>query len=798
MKIFPHIAKGVVRAGLAVAAGLILSGQASAQGLKPATFTAATPGWAAMTNASLDQSDYLDFSADGPEVRVWDLSAPSGQPTPSKWPLTPFTPSSGTSASDKTYLWTGQNLGQVFGIAIDTRPTGPYIYVTSTAIYGSTVNGTISGCLPASDCYDGLADLSAPGALDNAAFKPNVAGIFATDAKGAAIPGAIWRLSLKSDLAPTTPAPAGAIVDPHGTYELIAKIPTNAMSLGQIAYNPKADKFYVSNFDDGKIYIFANPPSGAAPVTSGFTTYDHGAGLATPIPDNLKQPFTAYGRRVWGLQYNAADNRLYYSVWKSDLRHPHGGDNEIWSVDLDASGNPVAGTARQRIDVLPYPGGLPVDNDAQNYDNEKSTFVAYSEPVSDIAFNDNGTVMLVAERGERIGRNIVGGYDWVIGSNSSLPHHARTLRYKLTGGAWVLDTPAIGEYNGDTDAGTTTSPSWHSNRTNSAGGVDFGYGYTTAAGKNMALDPSQPDAWAWTSTNSYETLSSGDHVYGMQGAKLATLPGAGAGTSLLTPPANLYFVDYDGDPYQSPKSMVGDVEVHRLPATAGGDSVLKICKVAGDGVEAGTEFTFSTTVPGTPDRSTTVPAGPGPGGWCKVAGTYATGSHVMVIESALGYVVPRIDIEPPAAGKSDTANKQADLQLGPGVTEVTFINELHTGYLEICKTGDVTGTYTFSVDGGGNVSVPAGACSPALQVTAGAVNITETTAGAVVANCYTLPASRQGACNKPGRVSTVTVVPGDISTQTIAYIENGECIETAADRCGKTNGDHPPPLPASQ
>src|SRR6185312_9150247 len=167
------------------------------------------------------------------------------------------------------------------------RASGPYIYASATAIYGSTL---ICG-----SCFPGDQSLSVSGWTSLAPFNtPPPVGAFATDATGAPIYGAVWRLSLN-----------GGLLNGSGSYELIAKIPdSNRVSLGQIAYNPKADVFYVSNFNNGLIYIFNNPPLNSAPVTNIPDTYDHGlsgrpaVGLPA-VADDQKLLFTQYDRRVW-------------------------------------------------------------------------------------------------------------------------------------------------------------------------------------------------------------------------------------------------------------------------------------------------------------------------------------------------------------------------------------------------------------------------------------------------------------------------------------------------------------------
>ena len=86
------------------------------------------------------------------------------------------------------------------------------------------------------------------------------------------------------------------------------------------------------------------------------------------------------------------------------------------------------------------------------------------------------------------------------------------------------------------------------------------------------------------------------------------------------------------------------------------------------------------------------------------------------------------------------------------------------------------GPFSFMVDPGnlGPFSVPAGACSPAIQVAAGSVTIHELTPGVDVVACTTMPAAAQQACDKPpgSETSVVTVAPGDVSTMTIAFITN--------------------------
>jgi hypothetical protein len=200
--------------------------------------------------------------------------------------------------------------------------------------------------------------------------------------------------------------------------------------------------------------------------------------------------------------------------------------------------------------------------------------------------------------------------------------------------------------------------------------------------------------------------------------------------------------------------------------------ILKVCKVAGPGIAIGTPFTFTAG-----SGTFTVPAGPAPGGTCVVGPSFAVGSNVTVAETMQpGITVSSIVVAPVnrLLGIPNLAGGSVNVSIGSGVTEVTFTDK-KTGYLEICKKGDVAGSFTVNPGGLGPFVVPPGACSPAIEVEAGTVAIQELpTAGAGMTGCDAIPANQQVACDPKAQTSTVTVVPGDISTMTIAVITNGK------------------------
>ncbi len=239
---------------------------------------------------------------------------------------------------------------------------------------------------------------------------------------------------------------------------------------------------------------------------------------------------------------------------------------------------------------------------------------------------------------------------------------------------------------------------------------------------------------------------------------------------------------------------------------------LKVCKVAGNGVTVGTMFNFDISPFGSAASTLSVPAGPPPGGSCAVGPGFPFGTVVGVAEekpggSASTGWVTAISASPAARLLGSNLNQNswqttqgsATVNIGPGVTEVTFTNtnpnvrpgpvsppatNVNGGYLEVCKVGlgylgRIHAMSSFTVSGvSGTISVAAGSCSAPLNVTPGNVVITElppmsnfwwTVAPGC---CATFPADRQVSHDDANRTSTVLVTAGDISTETIAYITN--------------------------
>jgi hypothetical protein len=216
--------------------------------------------------------------------------------------------------------------------------------------------------------------------------------------------------------------------------------------------------------------------------------------------------------------------------------------------------------------------------------------------------------------------------------------------------------------------------------------------------------------------------------------------------------------------------------------------ILKGCKVAGPGVAVGTPFTF-THSSSYGSGTATLPAGPAPGGNCKIGDPLPTNTPVTIQENIPGGVyVSNIAVQPASQLVSmNLSTGTVIVKIGNNnVTEVTYTNQSlksPTGYLEICKqsvagAAPLTGNFTFTIPSGipASVSVEAGYCSPPIEVptATGTVTITETSvSGIQLVSCSVYP-STYGPCTLlPPWSVKVPVHTGPISTQTVVTITNG-------------------------
>jgi hypothetical protein len=374
------------------------------------------------------------------------------------------------SGGTPPYAWDRPALGgSVFGVAIDRRQN---IYVASSTVYGDP-------------------------------FLTIPAFISTTTA------GTVYRIrGGKGNLA--------GISVPTGLPEAFAVIPNAGAGLGNLAYDAKNDRLYVTNLDDGRIY-FVDKISTTAAVATSIVAYDHGAiGLPMEgrpaVNDDGSPSFTQLGRRVWAAAVR--DGRLFYSTWREDEARPSVSEaNEIWSVALNPNGAATANTARLEL-ALPKFG-------SNNWSN----------PVSDIHFAPSGSTMFVAERVRKA--------DMGFGDFTDA-HRARLLEYhfvKKANGKYAWMASPITKFL----VGTVLTGE------NAAGGVTVFY-----------------DGRPWA-TGDYMNWG-GNFVYGVEG-----FPFAGS-ASVIPWSSNCYVVDTNGTTAAHDKTQIGSVrcydpclDVHPVP-----------------------------------------------------------------------------------------------------------------------------------------------------------------------------------------------------------------------------------------
>jgi len=195
-----------------------------------------------------------------------------------------------------------------------------------------------------------------------------------------------------------------------GAISVFATLPNSGPGLGNIAYDRLNQQFFVSNFEDGKIYRL----SATGTILDTFDPFAADDGTAGFAPTT---------ERLWGLGIHNC--RLYFGVWNEDFRQ-QGVPNTVWSIGLDVTGA-IAGSATLEVTLANKPG-------------HPNTY-----PVADISFSRTGN-MLLAERGMRSDIN-------------PKPHHSRVLEFSGGHLAWVPSGNlfSIGSIGG----------------TNAAGGVDY-------------------------------------------------------------------------------------------------------------------------------------------------------------------------------------------------------------------------------------------------------------------------------------------------------------------------------------
>ena len=388
--------------------------------------------------------------------------------------------------------WDAQNLGEVFGItsAANLNSGCHDLYVTQ---FGHIPGGLEEG----GTVYQGDLATSCNG---GAVYK--IDGVTGVPTLFACLP------SVYGDL----PAEVFNSIDRFylGTYETYT-------GLGQITYNKDCDVFYVSNFNDGLIYVLDASGNtigtydfGAAGLPA-LVTNNGSAGYLDPyldgndqIIDDPADALTQWQRRVFGVGYNPKDGHLYFGLIRNSSpndpnnRNTRNVDQYVIQVMIDPNTClPIASTTDLALEI-----------DQGN-----------RSPVSDIHFDVNNNMLL--------GEMTTGLY-----SNKDA-HYADMLLVQGGVNNWSISEVI------------NTSP--FANGGGLAGGVDFGY-------NNYG---SNPDTGAGNCPEE-SLVYSVDAAQGINNPKIygfGVVPFMGGNTS------NAYLVDADGDLGTRDKYTNNDIEV---------------------------------------------------------------------------------------------------------------------------------------------------------------------------------------------------------------------------------------------
>lgn len=455
--------------------------------------------------------DYAIINRQGASLQVIDLSRMDG-------------PDDGRLVSvPRRYLATADQIGQVFGVAVDdgrslaNRERAPNIYATATSVFGLNLVREESGVL----------------------YRARLGGADRVWMDGQwgphpdAGPGSIWKINGRT-----------------GEVSLFANVTLDGKTntgpaLGNITFDATRRVLFVSDLQTGMIHslslegreiaVFDHGTNARQRANLSPVGYDPAGRVEiTSLDFDAGDPetwgFADTARQVWGLAVKGG--RLFYSV--SD-------GPEIWSVRLNDNGS--FGTD-SRVEI--------------------TVSAPSAAPVSKIAFGNDGTLYL-SQRGE-----ITASYDHQVLMAS---RDAAVLRYKqrkLSTGE-VIWHPLPDEYAIGFEMG----------HRNTNGGLALGFGYD----RHGDLWQGACKSTLWTTGEMLRSdLLQSDKL--LQGGAMVVhgLQGNGLG---LTRPANegpfeAFFIDFDGthlDPDSS--GHMGDIAIWSQCPAAGATSATPQITIAG-------------------------------------------------------------------------------------------------------------------------------------------------------------------------------------------------------------------------
>lgn len=265
--------------------------------------------------------------------------------------------------------------------------------------------------------------------------------------------------------------------------------------IGNLVYDNKNYQIFASNLEDGKIYRISL-------VGNILDTYDpwiaddNSAGIVTP------------SEQVWGIGLNIEDG-----IQKIYFPRIDGTTRDMYSISLENGQFPTAGSENL----------------------EFSNIMGVGLRISDIAFSDNGTKMVFAERGTKF---------------TTGAHDSKTLGYELVNGSWQMELKYfVGAWVTEDYPSIVVEPG-----ENSAGGVDFGAVF-------VDNNVNGCDEVVWSSMNYFQT-EDGSLFYGIQGINAT---GNNSSESETNPNSETdIIIDFDGE-YETfvQKGDLGDVEIFK-------------------------------------------------------------------------------------------------------------------------------------------------------------------------------------------------------------------------------------------
>ena len=378
----------------------------------------------------------------------FDIRNQSGATPGSNW---------GTASSLHHPQWIAAELGEVFGLAIDSDYN---VYVASSTLYG----------------------------LNNGFGSAGAPAIYQLDAFSGAVSSFVIE----------------------GAYSIGSNtIPNSGSAFGNICYDRDHDQLFATNMEDGMIYridMSGNILSRFDPIT-----------ITNPA-DADDPEFVALKERTWAVAYNHIDSQLYFSVWNEDFgRSDDTLVNEIYAIGLDASGEfngaSTAGdgtiSGNETLEICIVEAFQTVDTACMTTLNCVDTVLCNPfPPISDLAFSEAGQ-MLVGQR------TMSGNYVVFPIFNPGNPagnwaHRSKVLEYENIAGEWHLTPGHNSPFNNPANLKFRIGASSR----NSAGGVDYGYKSFDPA----EVDIPECDSMVWSTGDAlvFDNFT-GTYIYGLQG-----------------------------------------------------------------------------------------------------------------------------------------------------------------------------------------------------------------------------------------------------------------------------------------